>query len=89
MFWFYLKKFQAIGNFSFNSVTNDDNSQQISELVVDQFIRVLDSEMHEKTLLHAIQMLSLWSSNFKKSIPKALLIWFVVSMLYFLIKFYN
>ncbi|VVC28179.1 Hypothetical protein CINCED_3A005946 [Cinara cedri] len=68
---------QAIGNFSFNTVTNDDDSQQIAQLVVDQFIKVLDSEMHEKTLTHAIKMLSLWSSSFKKRIPKALLLWFV------------
>lgn len=79
--------FQAIGNFSFNSVINDDNSQHIAELVVDQFIKVLDNEMHEKTLVQAIQMLSLWSTNFKKNIPKALLIWFVVSMLHFIILF--
>lgn len=34
--------------------------------------------MHEKTLVHAIQMLTLWSSNFKKRIPKALIMWFIV-----------
>jgi len=34
--------------------------------------------MHEKTLVHAIQMLTLWSSNFKKRIPKALIMWFLV-----------
>lgn len=74
--------FQAIGNFSYNSVTNDDNSQKIADLVVDQFIKVLDSELHEKTLVHAIQMLSLWSSSFKKSIPNALLKWFVVCIFF-------
>lgn len=76
---FVFVHFQTIGNFSLNSVTNDDNSQKIAELVVDQFIKVLDNEMHEKTLSHAIQMLSLWSPSFKKSIPKPLLLWFVVS----------
>lgn len=75
--------FQAIGNFSFHSVANDNDSQKIAELVVDQFIKVLDNEMHEKTLVHAIHMLSLWSSSFKKSIPKSLLVWFVVSKFLF------
>lgn len=72
--------FQAIGNFSYNSVTNDDHCQQIAELVINQFIKVLDNEMHEKTLVHSIHMVSLWSSSFKKNIPKALLLWFVVSL---------
>lgn len=72
-------RFQAIGNFSYNSITNDDYSQQIAELVIDQFIKVLDNEMHEKTLVHAINMVSLWSFSFKKNIPKALLSWFIVS----------
>lgn len=70
--------FQAIGNFSFNTVTNDDNSQQLAELAIDQFVKVLDNEMHEKILVHAIQMLTLWSSNFKKRIPKALIMCFIV-----------
>lgn len=74
--------FQAIGNFSYNSITNDDNSQKIAELVVDQFIKVLDSELHEKTLVHAIQMLSLWSPSFKKCIPTALLKWFIVHIFF-------
>lgn len=34
--------------------------------------------MHEKTLVHAIQMLTLWSSNLKKRIPKTLIMWFIV-----------
>lgn len=85
VYLFYNVFFQAIGNYSYNSVTNDDNSQKIAELVVDQFIKVLDNELHEKTLVHAIQMLSLWSSNFKKSIPKALLLWFVVSITFFIV----
>lgn len=68
---------------------NDDNSQKLAELVVDQFIKVLDSEMHEKTLVHAIQMLSLWSTNFKKNIPKTLLVWFLVSINYLRIVIYN
>lgn len=59
---------------------NDDNSQKIAELVIEQFIKVLDNEMHEKTLVHAINMVSLWSSSFKKNIPKTLLLWFVVSI---------
>jgi len=70
--------FQAIGNFSFNRVTNEDNSQKLAESVIDQFIKVLDNEMHEKTLVHAIQMLTLWCSNLKKSIPKTLIMWFIV-----------
>lgn len=68
---------QAIGNFSFNTVTNEDNSQKLAESVIDQFIKVLDNEMHEKTLVHAIQMLTLWCSNLKKSIPKTLIVWFI------------
>lgn len=83
---FVFVDFQAIGNFSLNSVTNDDHSQKIAELVVDQFIKVLDNEMHEKTLSHAIQMLSLWGSSFKKSIPKPLLSWFIVSKRFFFFK---
>lgn len=70
--------FQAIGNFSFNTVTSEDNSQKLAESVIDQFIKVLDNEMHEKTLVHAIQMLTLWCSNLKKSIPKTLILWFIV-----------
>ncbi|XP_050428073.1 eIF-2-alpha kinase activator GCN1 isoform X2 [Adelges cooleyi] len=67
---------QAIGNFSFNNVANDDKCQEIADYVVEQFIKVLDSEMHEKTLIHAIQMLTLWRSSFKKTITKTLIAWF-------------
>jgi len=67
-------------------VANDDNSQQLAELAIDQFSKILDNEMHEKTLVHAIQMLTLWSSNLKKRIPKALIMLFIVIIFLFFIK---
>lgn len=42
--------------------------------------------MHEKTLIHAIHMLGLWSSSFKKCVPKVLVMWFVVSIHVLLFK---
>lgn len=37
------------------------------------FIKVLDSEVHEKTLCYTLEMMSLWTSKITEEVPKALI----------------
>ena len=60
---------QAAGNFSRNKIPE----QNLSPVLIngsDYFIKILETEVHEKTLCHALDMLSLWSVKFHTEMPK-------------------
>ncbi|XP_050533442.1 eIF-2-alpha kinase activator GCN1 isoform X2 [Daktulosphaira vitifoliae] len=67
---------QAIGNLSYNTVANDEKSQEIADYTIEQLIKILDTELHEKTLIQALHIVMLWSTCFKKNVPKLLINWF-------------
>ncbi|KAJ8939614.1 hypothetical protein NQ318_012337 [Aromia moschata] len=63
---------QGAGNFSFNSLTGE-NLQKLIVIAADHFIKVLGVEVHEKTLCHALEMLSLWTSKLYNEVPKKII----------------
>ncbi|RZC38970.1 translational activator GCN1-like, partial [Asbolus verrucosus] len=60
---------QAAGNFSHNNVTGG-HLQELIATIADYFIKILETEVHEKTLCHALDMFALWGSKFGSEIPK-------------------
>ncbi|CAG5089337.1 Similar to Gcn1: eIF-2-alpha kinase activator GCN1 (Mus musculus) [Cotesia congregata] len=56
------------GNLSFNAAGS--NVQKVAEAACGHFIKVLDTEVHEKTLIHALEMMSLWCQKFSAEVPK-------------------
>uniref|UniRef100_M3XH46 Stalled ribosome sensor GCN1-like N-terminal domain-containing protein n=1 Tax=Latimeria chalumnae TaxID=7897 RepID=M3XH46_LATCH len=58
-----------------NHAVSGPSSQALSGIVSDLFIPFLQQEVHEGTLVHAVSVLSLWSSKFTTEIPKTLLEW--------------
>ncbi|XP_008548705.1 eIF-2-alpha kinase activator GCN1 [Microplitis demolitor] len=56
------------GNLSFNAAGS--GVQQVAEAACNHFIKVLDTEVHEKTLIHALEMMSLWCQKFTGDVPK-------------------
>lgn len=63
---------QGAGNLSFNSVSGS-SIQKLATFAADQFIKVLGIEVHEKTLVHALEMMSLWCSKFTNEIPTSVI----------------
>lgn len=63
---------QGAGNFSFNNVSLENQPDLISKAAT-HFIKVLESEVHEKTLCFALDMLSLWTSKITNEVPKTLI----------------
>lgn len=60
---------QGAGNLSFNKVSGAF-LQELSEKACEHFTKVLEVEVHEKTLCHALEMFGLWGSKFGNEIPK-------------------
>lgn len=63
---------QGAGNFSYNAIETNDQ-QTILQVVVDLFVKVLEIEVHEKTLCQALEMLNLWAVKFVDDLPKKLI----------------
>jgi hypothetical protein len=59
---------QAAGNFSYNNVS-EEHLQELIANAADYFIKILEIEVHEKTLCHALDMFSLWGSKFTDNVP--------------------
>lgn len=70
---------QGAGNLSYNIVSGS-SLQQLCSTVVEHFVKVLQVEVHEKTLCHALEMLSLWTVKFYNEVPKKLVDAFKVSI---------
>ncbi|XP_054628453.1 eIF-2-alpha kinase activator GCN1 isoform X1 [Dunckerocampus dactyliophorus] len=64
----------GIGSCSHHAVSGASN-QTLSSAVTVMFIPYLQQEVHEATLVHAVSVLSQWSSRLTVEIPTALLDW--------------
>lgn len=61
-----------------------NSGQQLATHATEHFMKVLETEVHEKTLIFALEMLSKWGSKFTQ-VPKKLIDWFEKGMgVYFL-----
>ncbi|KAJ4427091.1 hypothetical protein ANN_24706 [Periplaneta americana] len=65
---------EGAGNLSYNVVTGS-SVQRLATIAADHFIKVLESEVHEKTLIQALEMLSLWCAKFSNEVPKKIMEW--------------
>ncbi|CAH1119168.1 unnamed protein product [Phaedon cochleariae] len=63
---------QGAGNLSHNAAT-DENLQNLIVHAAEHFIKVLENEVHEKTLSHALDMMSLWTTKSIKEVPNKIL----------------
>lgn len=57
-----------------NGVTGN-SYQVLAACATEHFLKVLETEVHEKTLIHALEMLSKWGAKFTQ-VPKKLIDWF-------------
>lgn len=60
---------QGAGNLSYN-VASGTSVQKLAETACEHFVKVLETEVHEKTLIHALEMMALWSKKFSSNVPK-------------------
>ncbi|KAM9391827.1 stalled ribosome sensor GCN1 [Pholidichthys leucotaenia] len=65
----------GIASCSHHGVSGTSN-QTLSSAVTLMFIPYLQQEVHESTLVHAVSVLSQWSSRLTVEVPSALLDWF-------------
>ncbi|KAK6638077.1 hypothetical protein RUM44_008502 [Polyplax serrata] len=65
---------QGAGNLAENCLTGN-SSQTVATCATEHILKVLETEVHEKTLVLALEMLSKWGAKFTE-IPKKLLDWF-------------
>ncbi|XP_014262100.1 eIF-2-alpha kinase activator GCN1 [Cimex lectularius] len=65
---------QGIGNLSFNAVTGG-SVKTLAQNVAEQFVKILEVEVHEKTLVHCLEMMSLWCAKFTTSVPDNVIAW--------------
>lgn len=63
---------QGAGNLSYN-VVDASSLYDLSEKACKYFIDVLKTEVHEKTLCHALEMMSLWCEKFTNNVPKIII----------------
>nr|XP_031848654.1 eIF-2-alpha kinase activator GCN1 isoform X2 [Nomia melanderi] len=63
---------QGAGNLSYNAASGS-GVQRLAETACKHFIKVLESEVHEKTLIHALEMMALWSNKFVNNVPKSVI----------------
>ncbi|XP_076236761.1 lethal (3) 80Fj [Calliopsis andreniformis] len=61
---------QGAGNLSYNAASGS-SVQRLAETACEHFIKVIETEVHEKTLIHALEMMSLWTNKFTNTIPKS------------------
>ncbi|XP_060079689.1 stalled ribosome sensor GCN1-like [Ylistrum balloti] len=67
---------QAVGNASHCTASGVYALQSLSNTVTEKFIPMLQQEVHEGTLVHALSMMSLWCAKFYTSVPDKLIEWF-------------
>ncbi|XP_011307361.1 translational activator GCN1 [Fopius arisanus] len=63
---------EGAGNLSYNSASASA-AEHLAESAMKHFIEVLDTEVHEKTSIHALEMLGLWCTKFTAEPPGILL----------------
>ncbi|XP_014232646.1 eIF-2-alpha kinase activator GCN1 [Trichogramma pretiosum] len=60
---------ECAGKLNENAVS-ESNRPKLAEAACNHFINVLKTEVHEKTLCHALEMMAIWSANFDNEVPK-------------------
>ncbi|XP_046688091.1 eIF-2-alpha kinase activator GCN1-like [Homalodisca vitripennis] len=65
---------QGAGNLSYNAVTGS-SVQILAISAAEHFIKVLEIEAHEKTLIQALEMWSLWCAKFTNQTPPKVISW--------------
>lgn len=65
---------QAGGNLSKNAVLSSSIGP-ICHMATDHFIKILESEVHEGTLIMALENLSMWAAKFGRDIPQKFIEW--------------
>lgn len=60
---------QGVGYLSYNNITKSELAN-ILPLITDNFIKVVETEIHEKVLCHTLDMFSLWAINFEGDLPE-------------------
>lgn len=63
---------QGAGNLSHNAASGS-GVQTIAEVACGHFIKVVETEVHEKTLIHALEMMTLWCGKFVNQVPKSVI----------------
>ncbi|XP_034188694.1 lethal (3) 80Fj [Osmia lignaria lignaria] len=63
---------QGAGNLSYNAASGS-SVQRLAETACEHFIKVLETEVHEKTLIYALEMMALWSNKFTNNVPKSVI----------------
>ncbi|CAL7933790.1 unnamed protein product [Xylocopa violacea] len=63
---------QGAGNLSYNAASGS-TVERLAETACEHFIKVLETEVHEKTLIHALEMMALWSNKFANNVPKCVI----------------
>ncbi|XP_050089217.1 eIF-2-alpha kinase activator GCN1 [Anopheles aquasalis] len=67
---FRINLLQGAGNLSYNKISTE-KIQTILPSVCDQFSKVIESEIQEKVVCHALEMFGLWTENYRGEIsPK-------------------
>lgn len=56
-----------------NRVPRADLANILTTLVTEQFVKILQTEVHEKVLCHALEMFSLWSTNYTGQLPNKII----------------
>ncbi|XP_033358048.1 eIF-2-alpha kinase activator GCN1 [Bombus vosnesenskii] len=63
---------QGAGNLSYNAASGS-SVEKLAETACEHFIKVLETEVHEKTLIYALEMMALWSNKFTNNVPKCVI----------------
>lgn len=50
-----------------------DLATVLTTVVTEQFVKILQTEVHEKVLCHALEMFSLWSTNYSGQLPNKII----------------
>ncbi|XP_071945406.1 stalled ribosome sensor GCN1-like [Antedon mediterranea] len=59
----------GIGNLSYNTVGSGNSMHNLATTALELFPPYLQAEVHEGTLVHALQMMSLWCKKFHNEVP--------------------
>ncbi|XP_039292554.1 eIF-2-alpha kinase activator GCN1 [Nilaparvata lugens] len=65
---------EGAGNLSYNALSGT-SVQSVALVAADHFIKVLEIEVHEKTLIKSLEMLSLWCAKFTTQTPTRIINW--------------
>ena len=68
-----LSVLDALAGLSGHRVVGSADGHRLSQTVAELLVKVLDSELHEGTLLKAVHVLQVWAAKFHQALPKAMM----------------